>query len=67
MVMFSVICFVSFHTFLENLSFPSAFIVRPNGFGGSGGGPGASTWAFGGQAAGSNCYGSVVSLGSITY
>ena len=37
MVMFSVICFVSFQTFLENWSFPSAFIVPPNSQGGSGG------------------------------
>ena len=37
MVMFSVICFVSFHTFPENWSFPRAFIVPPNSQGGSGG------------------------------
>ena len=37
MVMFSVISFVSFQTFLENCSFPSAFIVPPHSQGGSGG------------------------------
>ena len=41
MVMFSVICFLCFYTFPENLSFPSAFIVPPNSQGGSGGPPGA--------------------------
>ena len=37
MVMFSVICFLCFYTFPENLSFPSAFIVPPNYLGGLGG------------------------------
>ena len=37
MVMFSVICFVSFHTLHENLSCPSAFVVPPNYMGGLGG------------------------------
>ena len=55
MVMFSVICFLSFHTFLEHLSFPSAFIVPPNSQGGSGGPPGAPSRAFGGHDAVSNC------------
>ena len=40
MVMFSVICFLCFYTFPENLSFPSAFIVPLHSFGGSGGPPG---------------------------
>ena len=47
MVMFSVICFLCFYMFFENWSFPLAFIVRPNGFGGSGGSPGAPSRAFG--------------------
>ena len=37
MVMFSVICFLCFYTFPENLSFPLAFIVPLHSFGGSGG------------------------------
>ena len=37
MVMFFVICFVSFPTFPENCSFPSAFVVCENSLGGSGG------------------------------
>ena len=60
MVMFSLICFLSFHTFLlafpENLLFPSAFIVPAHSHGGSGGGPGAPSRAFGGHDAVSNCY-----------
>ena len=56
MVMFSVICFLCFYTFPENLSFPSAFIVPPNSQGGSGGAPGAPSPAFGGHDAVSNCY-----------
>ena len=37
MVMFCVICFLSFHTFPENWSFSSALIVPVNSQGGSGG------------------------------
>ena len=37
MVMFSVMCFLSLYTFLENLSFPSAFIVPAHSQGGPGG------------------------------
>ena len=37
MVMFSVICFLSFYMFPENLSFPVAFIVPAHSQGGSGG------------------------------
>ena len=37
MVMFSVICFLSFQTFPENSSLLWAFIVPPNSQGGSGG------------------------------
>ena len=37
MVMFSVICFLSFHMFPENFSFPLVFVVPPNSQGGSGG------------------------------
>ena len=45
MVMFSVICFLCFYMFPENLSFPLAFMVPPNSQGGSGGPPGAPSRA----------------------
>ena len=56
MVMFSVICFLSFHMFPENYSFAPAFIVPVNSQGGSGGPSGAPSRAFGGHDAVSNCY-----------
>ena len=55
MVMFLVIFFMSFQTSPENRPFPSAFTVRLDGRGGSGGPPGASRWAFRRPEAASNC------------
>ena len=44
--MFLVIFLMSFQTFPENRPFPSAFTVRPDSAGGSGGPSGAPRWAF---------------------